>query len=348
MRPAISNNPLVLADRRWYPAWVPPRQQRKFNDLLRPPHPSELTHLRATNAAGWLCMGGTVAATIAGLWLSGLDLLLWWLVGQIILAAALVQWFIVLHECGHGTLFQTTWLNAPAGQLAGLFALIPFECWKRVHNRHHKWTGWQDVDPTTALLASAPSGRLERRLVNVCWKYWIPLFSILYRLNNFWNVPRLLRLFHPRRLRRRLLLNLVAVLFVYLALAAIAGPVMLVRLLGLATVLSLITEDVLLISQHTHVPMGLSRGVSVAPHAAIEQEQFTRSLRFPDWLSRLLLHFDAHELHHMYPFVPGPRLADIPYSPANEVSCWRWIRTARAVPGEVLLFQNRTQSGYDV
>ena len=111
----------------------------------------------------------------------------------------------------------------------------------------------------------------------------------------------------------------------------------LVRLLGVATVISLISEDILLISQHTHVPMGLSRGADVAPHAAIEQERFTRSLRFPDWLSGLLLHFDAHELHHMYPFVPGHCLAEIPYSPANEVTCWRWIRAARAVPGEVLL-----------
>jgi omega-6 fatty acid desaturase (delta-12 desaturase) len=322
--------------------------QERAMTVQLPPHPSELNHLRATNAAGWLCLGATLAGTIAGLWLSRIDVLVWWLAGQIILAAALVQWFIVLHECGHGTLFQTAWLNAPAGQLAGVFALIPFECWKRVHNRHHKWTGWQDVDPTTALLVTEPSGRLARGLVNVCWKYWIPLFSVLYRLNNFWNVPRLLRLFQARRLRHRLLLNVVGLVFVYLGLVTLAGPVVLVRLLGVATLLALIAEDMLLISQHTHVPMGLSHGVDVTPHAAIEQEQFTRSLRFPGWLSGLLLHFDAHELHHMYPFVPGHRLAEIPYSPANEVTCWRWIRAARAVPGEVLLFQNRTQSGYDV
>jgi acyl-lipid omega-6 desaturase (Delta-12 desaturase) len=322
-------------------------QERAMTDQL-PPHPSELNHLRATNAAGWLCMSATLAGTIAGLWLSSIDVLLGWFVGQIILAAALVQWFIVLHECGHGTLFETAWLNTLTGQLAGGFALIPFECWKRVHNRHHKWTGWQDVDPTTALLATAPSGRLARGLVNVCWKYWIPLFSVLYRLNNFWNVPRLLQLFHAGTIRRRLLLNVGGLLFVYLTLAAIAGPVMLVRLLGVATLVALISEDMLLISQHTHVPMGLSHGVEVTPHAAIAQEQFTRSLRFPSWLSALLLHFDAHELHHMYPFVPGHRLAEISYSPANEVTGWRWIRAARAVPGEVLLFQNRTQSGYDV
>jgi hypothetical protein len=123
-------------------------------------------------------MGTPLAGTIAGLWLSSIDALLPWFVGQIILAAALVQWFVVLHECGHGTLFETAWLNALA-TAAGFFALIPFESWKRY----------------TTGTTSGPAGRIwirRRRYwrprlqegssaaVNVCWKYWIPLFSVLY------------------------------------------------------------------------------------------------------------------------------------------------------------------------
>ena len=313
-----------------------------------PPHPSNLTHLRPTNAAGWLWLGGTLTVTVAGIWLSFIRVPVYWVMGQLLLAATLVQWFVVLHECGHGTLFRTAWLNAVSGHLAGFFALIPFEAWKRVHNRHHKWTGWQDVDPTTARLSVAPTRRLSRALVNVCWKYWIPLFSVLYRLNNFWNVLRLQTLFRTSGVRRRLTANAAALAVCYLAMVAILGPAALIRVLGVATLLALMAEDLLLISQHTHVPMGLSHGEDVTPHAAIDQERFTRSLRFPGWLSQLLLHFDAHELHHMYPFVPGYRLAEISYSPANEVSCWQWIPAARGVPGEVLLFQNRNQSGYDI
>jgi acyl-lipid omega-6 desaturase (Delta-12 desaturase) len=323
-------------------------QERDMDVQRLPPHPSHLQHLRATNAAGWICLSATGAATIAGIWLSVMPLGVWWFLGQLLLATTLVQWFIVLHECGHKTLFRAPLLNEVAGHLAGFFALIPFETWKRVHNRHHKWTGWQDVDPTTARLSVAPTGRLARGLVNVCWKYWIPLFSVLYRLNNFWNISRLLALFRTKTVRRRLVVNTAALAVSYLALAAIVGPAVFARVLGCATVLALMAEDLLLISQHTHVPMGLSQGKDVIPHPAIDQEQFTRSLRFPAWLSPLLLHFDAHELHHMYPFVPGYRLSAIPYSPANEVSCWRWIPAARRVPGEVLLFQNRHQSGYDV
>src|SRR5262245_41264017 len=101
---------------------------------LAPPDPSELRHLKATNAAGCVFLSGTMASTLAGIGLSGVGAPGWWLAGQVLLAAALVHWFILLHECGHGTLFKTAWANHAAGHIAGVFSLIPFECWKRVHN----------------------------------------------------------------------------------------------------------------------------------------------------------------------------------------------------------------------
>src|SRR5205807_6169965 len=101
-----------------------------------------------------------------------------------------------------------------------------------------------------------PRGEFERTLVNVCWKYWIPLFSVLYRMNNFWNVPRLMKLLQSQtRLRRRLLVNIATMAVTYAALAIFVGPFTLVRLAGTALVLALIAEDILLLSQHTHVPM---------------------------------------------------------------------------------------------
>lgn len=117
---------------------------------------------------------------------------------------------------------------------------------------------------------------------------------------------------------------------------------------GPALLLSPMAEDVLLLSQHTHIPQHVSHGAAVRPFPAIEQEEFSRSLRLPGWLSMLLLHFDAHELHHMYPFVPGYHLHGVAYMPQNEVGYWAWIRAAKRVPGEVFLFQNRTESGWEI
>ena len=86
------------------------------------------------------------------------------------LAVAFVQWFVILHECGHDTLFRTRTWNRVAGSVAGFFALIPFACWTRVHSRHHRWTGWQDLDPTTEALVPRNRGRVERAASTITGK----------------------------------------------------------------------------------------------------------------------------------------------------------------------------------
>lgn len=293
-------------------------------------------------------MAGCVALTGLAIGLSLSSSVWLWAPGQLLLAFALVQWFAVLHECGHETLFRSKgWHNA-LGRVAGFFSLIPFYNWKRVHGRHHKWTGWQDVDPTTEALVPRELGAIERVLVNVSWRFWIPLFSVLYRLNNFWNWPRLLELFPKRDDRRKLAASSLALLAVYVAIVALAGPAIVLRTVGVGLLLAFIAEDVLLLSQHTHIPQQLSHGEPVRPFPTVEQEVFTRSLIFPRWLSALLLHIDAHELHHMYPYVPGYRLGEVHYTTENEIGLWEWIRGARAMPGELFLFHNRLETGADI
>ena len=313
-----------------------------------PPTPADLTHLRPSDAAGSAVTLVAIVATVIALTLSMRAEVWLWLPGQVILAVALVQWFAILHECGHETLFRSRGIHRAIGQLAGFFSIIPFYNWKRVHGRHHKWTGWQDVDPTTATLVPRELSRVERLLVNVCWRYWIPLFSVLYRVNNFWNWPRLRSLFEKSEDRRRLALSSAALVVAYAAVIVIVGPAALLRLVGLGVLLSLVAEDLLLLSQHTHIPQQLSHGEPVRPFPTIEQEVFTRSLVFPRWLSALLLHIDAHELHHMYPFVPGYRLGGIAYETENEIGVWTWVRRARAMPGELFLFHNRLETGADI
>lgn len=314
-----------------------------------PPFPVELRHLAPRDGPGWGAVGGCVLLTGGGIALAATPSWALWAVGQALLTVALVQWFIILHECGHDILFRKRWLHLMVGHVAGFFALIPFESWRRVHARHHRWTGWQDLDPTTAALVPRPLGRVESWIADTAWRWWIPLFSILYRLTNYWHYPRLWRLFPRRALRQRLAWNVLALLAVYGGLVVVIGPEILVRLGGVALVLSLVFQDPLLLSQHTHMPLDLSGGQPVAPHPTVAQEVFTRSLRFPDWVSRtVLLGFDAHELHHMYPFVPGYHLRKITYSTHNDMPWWAWLRAAKRVPGTVFLFQNRRQSGLGI
>src|SRR5262249_54446836 len=72
-----------------------------------PPPPSALSHLRPSNWAGALVVAESLALTGGALWLSSRHSPLMWAAGQLLLALSLVQWFAVLHECGHETLFRS-------------------------------------------------------------------------------------------------------------------------------------------------------------------------------------------------------------------------------------------------
>lgn len=315
---------------------------------MRPaPKASACAYLKPSNGRGLLHVAGPAVITMAGLALSmygGMP----WFSGQLILSVAYVQWFIVLHECGHETMFRSSRMNSLVGRLAAFFSLIPYKCWKRVHASHHHWTGWQDLDPTTAALVPRRLSSVERACINTSWRLWIPLFSVIYR-GNYWNLVRLRKLYGANREWKEMVSSAILLLLAYLLLIYFVGPGRVLQLTGAGLLGSLMIEDPLLLSQHTHIPQRVSSGNKVRPFKAFEQEAFTRSLRLPDWISRFVLfHFDAHELHHMYPFVPGYFLRRIPYVGTNEVHWWLWLKTVKAIRAENFLFQNQNDSGIHV
>jgi acyl-lipid omega-6 desaturase (Delta-12 desaturase) len=250
--------------------------------------------------------------TLAGLGLSTAGHPLLWFCGQLMLGFALLQWFIVLHEAGHMSLFRTRILNVAAGHLASVFAVIPFASWRRVHGLHHLWTGWQDKDPTTAALTPRPRSALQRTAVDVAWRCWLPLFSVVYRLGNYWHLPRLLGAFRAPSQRFAIVVNAVLLLGFYAGGNAAFGWEACFGSFALALVIGLALQDPLILSQHTHIPQPVSGGRIVQPLPPRAQLAFTRSLRFPDWFAQwLLINFNAHELHHLHASVPGYRLPSL-------------------------------------
>lgn len=314
---------------------------------MAPPRLDAVRHLQPRDAAGWSFFGFACGMTAAGFALAFSGSLPGWLLGQVLLAFAFVHWFVLLHEAGHHTLFRTRWLNRAAGWIAGFFALIPYPSWQRIHARHHRWTGWQDLDATTASLVPRALADWERRVIDFAWRSYVPLFSVIYRASNYWNLRRMAAYLRPAELAP-VRVGVVAMLTAYALTALALGPLALVQACALGRLLAFAIEDPLLLSQHTHIPQRLAGETKVRAFDSFEQQAFTRSLRLPRLLSRLILHFDAHELHHMYVRVPGYELTRIAYRPGNEVDWWIWLRAAKKLPGSVFLFQNRTQTGFDL
>jgi omega-6 fatty acid desaturase (delta-12 desaturase) len=313
-----------------------------------PPPISQFAALKASDVAGSLYLVFACGLTGLSLYLSSFSETSIWLIGQLLFAMVFVQWFAILHEAGHKLLFRTPILNIAAGHLAGFLAGFPFDCWKLIHGLHHHWTGWQDLDATTAGLTPRERSKWILLAVRICWACWIPIFSVIYRLDNYWNVPRLQKLFARKRTLLQFAISIGGQFLLYGLVVYLVGPWQLLKLIGLGVLLGLMIEDLLILSQHTHVPMQVSHGEPVAPIPPLQQEVFTRSLRFPTWFSRLiLLNLDAHELHHMYVQVPGYLLHRIEYVPHNEISWRQWMVKSKQVRGDVLLFQNRNQTGLE-
>ena len=89
-----------------------------------PPSAAQVMHLRARDSAGLGFVGAAVSLTGLSLYLASQASLAPWLAGQVLLALALVQWFVLLHECGHETLFRTRRLHRPVGHVAAVDRIV--------------------------------------------------------------------------------------------------------------------------------------------------------------------------------------------------------------------------------
>lgn len=313
------------------------------------PSTAELVHLKPRNSIGALYFFIATSLSALSIWLSLSSSVFIWIIGQFILATAFLQWFILLHEAGHRTLFDSRSLNTAAGHVAALLSGFPYSSWTTIHFRHHKWTGWQDLDATTASLVPRPLQKWEKGVINFCWKLWIPLFSLIYRINNYWNYPRVVRYIRLRERRMKVIRDILLLLFAYALLIYAIGVSTFMQVFVLAFLITLTMQEIILLSQHTHIPTNVSQGKSVKPFSPHEQEVYTRSLVFPAWISNfLLMHFDAHELHHMYVQVPGYDLRRIPYRTHNEVNWWDWIKQSKRLSGVAFLFSDRSSSGFEL
>jgi fatty acid desaturase len=316
---------------------------------MQPPSPSAYRRLRPSNRLAWLHVAINVLLIGGGLALAsdGSHPVLY-IGGQVLLALGFTHAFVLLHEAGHLTLFRQRWLNYTFGQLAGFLALIPYATWRPVHARHHRYTGWQDLDSTTASLVPRQLSRIESVIIDGAWRFWLPLFSVVYRVQNYWRIGRIGQFLGSSAALLPLRLAATAQLLCYMLLTAWIGLPEALILVGPGLFLALMAQDLLLLSQHTGMPSNLSEGGAVRPYPPQEQAQFTRSLRLPDWLSWLLLHFDAHELHHLYPAVPSYLLRRIPYDPPNEIGILTWLREVKAMSGTRFLFGGQHVSKEDI
>jgi omega-6 fatty acid desaturase (delta-12 desaturase) len=309
---------------------------------------------RPTNGRGFAWISGEATCTAAMLALSyfcfarigsGLGWVIAWLASQLVLGLLFFHWFVLMHGCGHRALFASRALNDVFGHVASIFCLVPYSSWQYIHAQHHRWVGWMDKDPTTRGLSGKLPPLYVQRVMNFCWRFWIPIFSLVFGLSTFWNVRGVAVVAPSSRQRRRVLFSVLFLIAAYAFAIALAG-VRFFEVWGAAFVCFLMIGDPILLSQHVHLPLRKTQGARVTPFALAKQDLFSRTIIFPAWVERwVVLYFTTHGVHHAHPQVAHYDIARIPFSSSHAIRWSEWLRAAKRIPVMRLLYESSDDTG---
>lgn len=260
-----------------------------------------------------------------------------------LLSVFFTQCFILLHECGHLHFFKGQQLNRILGHVFGLLSIIPFYTWMHMHNLHHKWTGWRDLDPTTEKTIKPSSLAVIRIIVNVAWFLFIPIFYLGYMFSNYWNLFKIKRFLKPA-MYKKAIVHVLIYMLVYSAVVYFFY-VQLVKFILPGFLLSLIWKELIILTQHSHIDIPLANGQEVNPISYQEQIAFTRSFSAKPLISKyLLFNFNLHEAHHVQPGMPCYHLHELELKKAPKSYIY-WFKNAKSMSGNNFIFNTSKNSG---
>lgn len=244
----------------------------------------------------------------------------WWTVplylALVVLAAGfVVRIFIVQHDCGHGSFFESRRANDLVGLLCGIVTFTPYSNWARQHAGHH--AHWNNLDRRASGVdiystcvtvaeyrAMSRPARLRLRLVRspIVYLGLIPplVFLVLYRLP--FDTPRAWR-----RERRSVHLNNALLLIAFVAMGIPLGfwNVLLVHLpiMAIAAIVGVFLFSV----QHRFEEALWARGDAWrAVDAALKGSSFLRLGPVLRWFTG---NIGYHHIHHLNARIPNYRLA---------------------------------------
>lgn len=261
-----------------------------------------------------------------------------YLLGQIGGAVFFAQSFILMHEFGHRSMFRNNRWNTILGHIVSLFTFIPYYNWQEIHELHHRWTGYRDKDPTTEKTFDDRLTPFQTKLVNFCWRYSIPLFTLGYRFGIYWKVEKLRRHLEKSQYEK-CLWSMIIYASIY-SLFILIFPTTFFKLLP-AILISFSLTDIISLSQHSHIRMLNSEGKEVSPLKYLEQIKYSRSLILPKWIGKyFIFNMNHHEAHHAYPGLPCYRLEQVHIQNVNDYPFLSWLIKVKNMDGVDFVFKS--------
>lgn len=281
--------------------------------------------------------------------------LLWWAAVQyagvscwaVVIAVPLItllhlRGFALMHECGHGSLFRSSFLNRAAGFVLGVLAGMPQYVWSRHHAYHHAHNGDWDkyrgpyttlsVDEYAALSAAQQQMYRYKRSLAVA-----PLAGFIYLIFNprfTWIVGTIGLVLHVLRRKvaqprvslrrhaasyqtrywknareyRHILWNNVVLLSLWALMCWLCGAVLFFSIYLLSVSMAGGLGIVLFTVQH-NFKHSYAINTERWDHdmGAIKGTSF---LVLPGWLNWLTINMGYHHIHHLAASIPNYRLIE--------------------------------------
>ena len=256
----------------------------------------------------------------------------YWLTAAVALLMVLflARIFVLMHECGHGSLFRNGRLNKGFGFVLGVLAGMPQYVWSQHHAFHHSTNGnWAKyrgpfvVDTVDDYAAMTERQRRRYQFLRRIWM--LPLHGFVYALfmpRYTWLRGSASLLWHVLRGKRaefktrywnspleywHMTWNNVVLLSLWLAMSLAISPALFfavyVASLSLATAVGLTLFTVQHNFEHSYASGDEGWDYETA---AIEGTSF---LVLPRWLNWFTASIAYHHIHHLSASIPNYRLA---------------------------------------
>jgi len=254
----------------------------------------------------------------------------------------MVRVFGLLHECGHGSLFRSRWLNPAVGFLLGVISGMPQYVWSKHHAYHHahngNWDRYRGPYTTLSVDEYAAMTRAQQWMYRgKCSVVAAPVAGFIYLIFN----PRFTwlkgsiglvihtirqKLVQPRvslrahaasyqtrywkspREYRHMLWNNLALLTIWALMSWVCGVVLFFSIYVLSVSIAGAVGIVLFTVQHNFEHSYASDDEHWdLDTGAIEGTSY---LVLPNWLNWFTVNIGYHHIHHLSANIPNYRLAE--------------------------------------
>jgi omega-6 fatty acid desaturase (delta-12 desaturase) len=220
----------------------------------------------------------------------------------VLLAVFYFRSFSMMHEAVHGSGIGHRKWNDRLGLFYGIFCFLPFEHWKEIHLLHHHWAGNVEKDPVMKLVLDfrKPPTRAHR-IFSLLWRSWFPILALMQNYV-FWFVC--ISRFRQHKSASRWV-SLILPVAIWGLFFAFAGMQLSCLILIPSILAYMCLVEVINFPHHLSLP----QYEGDTKLNLWDQHQIARSCIYPKLFSSVvLLNFNYHTEHHLFPTLPWYRL----------------------------------------